>query len=320
LRILIASDHRYLGSRRASAGLEPRDPPSGASGMVYDLLVRGLGELGHQVLYRLPELPPETAPEGVSFVPSDAQPLRGDVDVLHGIRSGEHPWIRTRHRHRPGRARRHDVFVSAALARRQGSRRFVHNGIDPAEYAWSEAKDDFLLFLAAMDGPSVSRRKYLDKGLDVALHIARRAGARLVVAGSAYRSSTIAEVRALCEEAGRGVRYVGDVRGTQKAELLAGARAVLVPSRVAEGFGMVVAEAAMSGTPVLASPRGALPELVDPEIGLVCDGADEFVRALDCLPAVSADRCRAAALARFHYRRMAADYVREYEREITAGP
>ena len=55
---------------------------------------------------------------------------------------------------------------------------------------------------------------------------------------------------------------VGDVRGIQKARLFAGAKALLFPTRLNEAFGLVIAEALMSGTPVKCSTfRHAAPSL-----------------------------------------------------------
>lgn len=48
------------------------------------------------------------------------------------------------------------------------------------------------------------------------------------------------------------VRYVGAVRGSEKLDLLASARALVLPSH-SENFGMVVAEALACGTPVVVS-------------------------------------------------------------------
>ena len=40
------------------------------------------------------------------------------------------------------------VFVSQKHAANHGSRHFVHNGLDPGEYAFSEKREDYAVFLA----------------------------------------------------------------------------------------------------------------------------------------------------------------------------
>jgi glycosyltransferase involved in cell wall biosynthesis len=95
--------------------------------------------------------------------------------------------------------------------------------------------------------------------------------------------------------------------------LLAGARALLFPSRLREGCPLVVLEAMVSGTPVLA---GGTLEIVTPETGFLCGHEDEWVAALDRVAEISPFRCREIALEKYHYRRMVEDYVREYQAEI----
>ncbi len=121
-------------------------------------------------------------------------------------------------------------------------------------------------------------------------------------------------VAALCRE--NGATYLGEVRGTRKAELLAGARALLFPTRLREGCPLVVLESLLSGTPVIAADIGVCGELITPEVGCLFASRDGFRQALDRLPRISPRACRDRAVADFHYRRMAADYVRQYEIEI----
>jgi glycosyltransferase involved in cell wall biosynthesis len=114
-----------------------------------------------------------------------------------------------------------------------------------------------------------------------------------------------------------GAEYVGDVQGEEKARLLAGARALLLPSRLNEAGPLAIAEALMSGTPVIASDRGACPEMVSADVGFICGSDDDYAAAIRSAGAISRSRCREYALERFHYLRMAADYLREYERELS---
>jgi glycosyltransferase involved in cell wall biosynthesis len=125
-------------------------------------------------------------------------------------------------------------------------------------------------------------------------------------------------VTSLCRQI--GAHYVGDVRGKRKAELLAGAKAFIFPTRVDEAFGLGMAEALMSGTPVICSDKGACPELITPDVGFVCRNDTEYANALRNVSRISPQACREKAMREFHYQRMAADYVNEYEKEIAAHP
>jgi glycosyltransferase involved in cell wall biosynthesis len=232
--------------------------------------------------------------------------------------------VRTQHRFADeleGRSPPHNwIFVSRSLARAHGrahgTERVVFNGIDPSGFNYSETKDDYFLFLAGMQGPR-DKRAYLGKGLDIALRLSRSEGFPLVVAGTARDYETIARVSEMCRDS--GATYVGDVRSQRKAELLAGAKALLFPTRLNEGCPLVIAEALMSGTPVIASTSGSCPELVTPDVGFVCESDEQYRHAIERVETVSPRACRDKAMTDFHYLRMAADYVKEYEREIAGS-
>ena len=68
---------------------------------------------------------------------------------------------RTRGRERDGMVPNW-IYVSRTLAQLHGSERYAWNGIDPAEYIYSETKDDYFLFMSTMDWGT-------QKGLDVVL-------------------------------------------------------------------------------------------------------------------------------------------------------
>jgi len=312
MRILLASPHRYPAERAAGAGNHVAVHPTVAPQRVHDLIARGLAELGHEVFYLL-EGADAPLPPGVTAV---TEP-RGDVDVCHNLSSDVLPWIETRHRFfgsaRP--AHGHCVFVSRSLAEAEGQERYVGNGLDPDDYLYSQTKEDYLLFLAAMQGPAHAW-KYHDKGLDIALAVARDLGVRLMVAGTAREQGTLELVAALCRE--HGALFLGDVRGRRKVELLAGARALIFPTRRPEGCPLAVLEALLSGTPVLASDVGVCREVVTPDVGFVCAGREDYLRAFERLPGISPRACREKAIADHHYLRMAEGYVREYEREISS--
>ena len=324
MRILLSSNHRYPACSRTGSGLQPRTWPSGSGALIHDLTARGLAELGHEVFYRLPEGAAEPLPPGVRMVKDWVE----KVDVVHTMTGRDHALLETARARGiasvvtchldptvPGRLvadpiRANWIFVSRTLAHSLGRRRYVLNGIDPEEYEFSPVKKDYFLFIASMDWAE-------HKGLAVALDLARKVGFRLIVAGTAKAQSTVAEVAQRCSAA--GVEYIGDVRGAEKAALLAGARGLLFPTQVNEAFGLAIAEAMMSGTPVICSSHGACPELVTPDVGFVCHTERDYREAFERIETIAPARCREAALAKFHYLRMARDYLREYEAELVGA-
>ncbi|MSO41412.1 MAG: glycosyltransferase [Solirubrobacterales bacterium] len=332
MRVLLYARHRYPIHRDVGSGFAPRSEPSGAPGHVLDLLARGLAEHGHEVDYLLPAGVETALPDGVRL----AKRASAAIDVCHNVQVDGRPWVVTVHAHRPpagyfdrlvdgelvphpgqGAAPPYElppnaICVSRTLARSFGGERFVLNGVDPDDYLYSETKHDYFLFMAGMQGPSFADM-YRRKGLELALALAGEMGFELVVAGGARERAVVERVAALCRAA--GASYVGHVGEPRKAELLAGARALLLPTRLDEGCPLSILEALMSGTPVICSDRGACPELVGPKVGFVCPDEAAFRVAIEGVASISPRACRELALRDFHYRRMAADYVREYEIE-----
>ena len=77
------------------------------------------------------------------------------------------------------------------------------------------------------------------------------------------------------------VRTLGQVGGAAKAHFLGRARALLFPIGWEEPFGLVMIEAMMCGTPVVALARGSVPEVVEDGItGFVCRDAAELATRL----------------------------------------
>lgn len=308
MRIYLSSGHRYPAWRYGVA-----------AHAVHDRLARGLAELGHEVRYHVEDFGDEKLPDYVIPVGG----LKGDEDIIHSNRftasvtpETQLPWIRSVHSDllEQGlpreQSRPNFVFVSETIARLHASDRFVWNGIDPADFVYSETKDDYFLFLVA--GNAHKARLY--KGIDIAFWIAKQMGIKLVVAGGTDNWWENDELGKLCRE--NDAEFVGLIYGQRKAEIFAAARALLFPTQVNEAFGLPVAEALMSGTPVIASNRGAMTEVLDPRGGFICADEPDYLNAAENLAQIKPADCRQLALARFHYLDMAQKYVREYEREI----
>jgi glycosyltransferase involved in cell wall biosynthesis len=311
MRIQLFSDHRYPADDGHGAGVATRNEPSGAPHRIHDLIARGLGELGHEVLYCPDQGADGPLPPGVTLSTSP----REDVDLHHNLEVAGRPWILTQHRTRDVQfAPENWVFVSRSLASLYGRSRFVRNGLDPAEYIYSETKDDYILYLASMQGRA-QRHKYQLKGLHVAVSLASELGFKLRVAGTARDEEILGIVMAMCHSA--NVEFLGDVRGAAKAELLAGARALLFPTQIHEGLPLVIIEALFSGTPVIASHHGPCPEVVPPEVGFICHTTADYSAAIENAHRIKPGDCRERGLRDHHYMTMVRGYLREYE--IEAG-
>jgi glycosyltransferase involved in cell wall biosynthesis len=81
-------------------------------------------------------------------------------------------------------------------------------------------------------------------------------------------------------ELGR-IDYVGVVNGRDRAKLIGGARAMLLPTIFVEPFGGAAVEAMLCGTPAITSDFGAFTETVWPETGFRCRTVDDYVAAIE---------------------------------------
>jgi glycosyltransferase involved in cell wall biosynthesis len=191
----------------------------------------------------------------------------------------------------------------------------VYNGVDLRELPYSPNGGSYLAFIGRISP---------EKGVDAAIRIARRAGVPLVIAAREplpfvhdpavrrdwdYWESV---VRPLLREP--GIEFIGEVDASGRAALLGGAAALLNPIQWEEPFGLVMAEAMACGTPVLATRRGAAPEIVEPGVtGWLGTTEDDLVAAIADLDTLSRETCRLVVEARFSARAMAANYERVYE-------
>lgn len=275
-------------------------------------LVRGLAALGHRVtLVAAPgtkvsvasviEVPPRQLTDPAANLATLMPP---GVDILHAFfpvrRAPSIPFVQTLHGNlQSGEAvPPNNIFVSRNHARRYGSDVFVYNGLDPGDYLFRSRKDEYDLFLG---------RLHSAKGYRWAIAGAKQTGRRLLLAGGWRPSFT------------RRIKYVGEVDGVRKTELLAGARCLWVPALWHEPFGLTTIEALFSGTPVLGTHWGALPEIISPEVGALANTLPEMIEASRTIHMREAGACRAHAERWFSHVAMAEAYVRVYRTLLDTG-
>lgn len=199
------------------------------------------------------------------------------------------------------------VFPDFPRARFAG---VAYNAIDVASFPFEAQKDDHLLFLGRISS---------DKGVHIAIEVARRAGRRLLIAGKVddvdhdYFVSEIAP-----QIDGDRVVFFGEANAEQKRELYGKAYAVLMPIIWDEPFGLVMAEAQACGTPLLTFNRGAAPEIVrHGETGFVVDTVDEMVDSVSHVGEIDQRRCREWVSKAFDAPAMATRYLELYEQILT---
>lgn len=184
--------------------------------------------------------------------------------------------------------------------------RTIHHGVDTSLYRVQEKKQSYLCFLGRV-APM--------KGTHTAIEVAKRCGIPLKIAGEVqpiYRDYFEAQVKPHVD--GKFIEYIGEADLDVKNELLGNSLAMLFPIEWDEPFGLVMIEAMATGTPVLAFPRGAAPEVTKDGIsGYLCKSADEMVERLRELPGrFSPAALRAYIEKKFSVERMVSDYVNLY--------
>jgi glycosyltransferase involved in cell wall biosynthesis len=120
---------------------------------------------------------------------------------------------------------------------------------------------------------------------------------------------------------GTNAEYIGELDTDEKYELMGNSCALLNPIQWDEPFGLVMIEAMATGTPVVATPRGSVGEILEEgRTGFIRSSPDELAHALQRVSELDRATCRAAAETRFSSRRMAEDYVDLFEELLRARP
>jgi glycosyltransferase involved in cell wall biosynthesis len=326
----------------------PVPPPAyGGIEMVLDNLARGLADLGHDVrlftvgqstcpvpreyLYQEPAEPiGETVPEAAHVLA--AYEALDDVDLIHdhtvlgpllaGRAGMRRPPVVTTN-HGPFTAHTRPIFAEisryasvVAISHSQARSAdgipitaVIHNGVDLEVHRPGPGGGGYLMFIGRMSP---------DKGVHHAVRIARRAGRPLVLATKIREPGERAyfekQVRPLLEE---GDDVPAEMELEPRLKLLREAMALVNPIVWREPFGLVMAEALASATPVLAFPNGAAPEIIDPgRTGYLCRDEEEMITAVDRVADIERDQCRRSAERRFSLRRMARDHEQLYRRVL----
>jgi glycosyltransferase involved in cell wall biosynthesis len=318
----------------------------GGTELVVAELAQGLTDLGHRVTvyatgdsevagelrhcFDGPAWPPDERTErrharfAWKDIASDPEPYdvvhMHQAQALRGYGSVPYPKALTVHHCRVDELVRqycdHPDVAYVAISRRQAElspeisfARVVHHGLDPARYELGDGDGGYVAFLG---------RFAREKAPHLAIDAARAAGIPVRLGGApheapGYREYFECEMRPRLAQPG-GVEWLGELGHWQKARLLAGARALLFPLDWEEPFGLVMIEAMLVGTPVIAFARGSAPEVVEDGLtGWVVRDAHEMAACIGRLHRIDRARCRARAVERWSTKRMAKEYCALYE-------
>ncbi|WP_294567334.1 glycosyltransferase family 4 protein [uncultured Arthrobacter sp.] len=321
-------------------------PPEGYGGveLMVDSLARGLAEAGHEVLLAAPAdsgcpvplLPdtevsdPSTLGITGSELPHVARAYAGlaEVDLIH-----DHTPTGPLYRHRPSRAAviatihnrltpasrelyraaaQDTALVAISRSQLSGSpdirvAAVIHHGIDVARVPVGRGEGGYVCFLGRMCA---------EKGVVEAIRTARAAGLPLKIAAKMREAVELQYFRDAVEPIlGPNEEFLGEVADGDKYALLGDAIALLNPIQWPEPFGLVTIEALATGTPVVATPLGALPEILDPGVtGYLADTPGALASLLARAAALDRAVIRARAEERFSAERMVDEHLALYLR------
>lgn len=181
----------------------------------------------------------------------------------------------------------------------------IHHGINTAQFPFSEARGEYLLYFG---------RIHPDKGTHEAIRVAQRTGIKLKIAGI-IQDQEYFQTRVEPFLDGERIEYIGVAGPNERSSVLGSALALLHLISFDEPFGLSLVESLACGTPVIAFPRGSIPEIIrEAETGYIVDDVEEAVSAVAAVHSLDRSVCRKDVEERFSHTRMANDYVHTYKK------
>lgn len=185
----------------------------------------------------------------------------------------------------------------------------VYNGIDTNKFNFNPESGEYLAFLSRLSP---------EKGVAEAVQIAKQSNSILKIAGKVDlvdKKYFEEEVKPHIDD--EKIIYLGEIEEDKKSEFLGNAKALLAPIKWEEPFGLFMVESLACGTPVIASNRGAAPEIItDKEDGfLISGGTEDFVNAVENIKDIDRKKCYDKSR-EFNLEKMAKGYLEMYRKAI----
>ena len=159
----------------------------------------------------------------------------------------------------------------------------VYNGVNIRDFQFCDKPKDYFLFMGALGE---------HKNPKDAILAVKIAGAKLILAGGKTREPYFSkEIKPLID--GKQIKYIGEVTGKKRADLFKYAKGFIFPIKWQEPFGLVMIEAMACGTPVIAYPNGAVPEVIqDKKTGFIVKNVSEMAKAIKKIGLIDRKKCR----------------------------
>lgn len=185
----------------------------------------------------------------------------------------------------------------------------VYNGVPVDDIPFSDKKENFLMIVG---------RLVKEKGADIAIRVALKANIPLYIFGPVDDNSEYWEKEIKLFVDNKKVVYMGMRPRKEVFQYISKAKAILMPVRWAEPFGLVVAEAMAAGTPSIVFPLGSMQELVeDGKTGYIVKNEEEMIARINDLNKINPTLCRTIAHERFSIKAMVTGYEDVYYKIIS---
>ncbi len=187
--------------------------------------------------------------------------------------------------------------------------KIIHHGLPLKSYPFNDNPQNYLLWLSKITP---------QKGLAEAIEVAKKSEEKLIISGVIPKECEDYfdyRIRPLID--GEQIQFVGAANFEKKIELFKNAKAFIFPIRRPEPFGLVVIEAMVCGTPVIAYKEGSMPELIeDGKTGFLVNNQEEMIEALKKIDQIDRWNCHRHVANSFSLKRMVNKYEELYEETL----
>jgi len=181
----------------------------------------------------------------------------------------------------------------------------IYHGLPIEQYPFNPQPKNYLLWLSKISP---------EKGPAEAIEIAKAAGENLIISGPilpGYSDYFDYRIKPLID--GKQIQFVGVADFQKKIELFSNAEGFLYPIKRQEPFGLVVIEAMICGTPVVAYNRGSMSEIIkDQKTGFLVSGKEEAIQAVKKINEIKRIDCRRHVTRKFNLKKMVNKYEALY--------